>query len=166
LLCEKERDWIMARTPKIVANIRQEIAIRYLRAEDRERFMQSFRKAGLHRGWALAIRALQLGGGEMQKMVVVLASAYAIALPSATRAACSVVGFYSCAAGCGASLKPDWPRVEFVQGSEYRFWNEKGQPTEQHEWPINLIYMGMENSCICLLLQREDINAHAERLTS
>jgi tetratricopeptide (TPR) repeat protein len=47
LLCEKERDWIMARTPKIVPNIRQEIAIRYLRAEDRERFLQSFRKAGL-----------------------------------------------------------------------------------------------------------------------
>jgi hypothetical protein len=65
----------------------------------------------------------------MQKMVVILASACAIALPSAAHAACSVVGFYSCAAGCGASLKPDWPRVEFVQGSEYRFWNEKGQPT-------------------------------------
>src|SRR5215207_272442 len=46
-LCEKERDWLMARAPKIVANLRQELAIRYSRAEDRQRFMQSFRKAGL-----------------------------------------------------------------------------------------------------------------------
>src|SRR5215207_91312 len=46
-LCEKERDWLMARAPKIVANLQQEMAMRYLRAEDRQRFMQSFRKAGL-----------------------------------------------------------------------------------------------------------------------
>jgi TolB-like protein len=46
-LCEKERDWLMTHAPKILANIRQEMAVRYVRAEDRQRFMQSFRKAGL-----------------------------------------------------------------------------------------------------------------------
>jgi hypothetical protein len=46
-LCETERDWLMAHGPKIVANLRQEMVIGYLGAEDRERFLQSFRKAGL-----------------------------------------------------------------------------------------------------------------------
>jgi TolB-like protein len=46
-LCETERGWLMARAPKIVANLRPEMAIRFPRAEDRERFLQSLRKAGL-----------------------------------------------------------------------------------------------------------------------
>jgi tetratricopeptide (TPR) repeat protein len=46
-LRDKERDWLMARAPDIVANIRHEVAIRYLRKEDQERFLQSYRKAGL-----------------------------------------------------------------------------------------------------------------------
>jgi TolB-like protein/tetratricopeptide (TPR) repeat protein len=46
-LCEKEREWLLARAPKVIANVRNELATRYLRAEDRERLLQSFRKAGL-----------------------------------------------------------------------------------------------------------------------
>ena len=46
-LRDKERDWLMANAPKIVANIRHEVAIRYLRAEDQTRFLRSDRKAGL-----------------------------------------------------------------------------------------------------------------------
>jgi TolB-like protein len=46
-LLKVEREWLLAHAPKIIANIRQELAIRYLRAEDRERFLASFVKAGL-----------------------------------------------------------------------------------------------------------------------
>jgi TolB-like protein len=44
---KRERDWLMERSPSIIANIRQELAARYLRAEDRQRLIQSLIKAGL-----------------------------------------------------------------------------------------------------------------------
>jgi TolB-like protein len=46
-LRDKERDWLMTHAPDVVANLRHELATRYLRAEDQERFLQSYRKAGL-----------------------------------------------------------------------------------------------------------------------
>lgn len=43
----RERDWLMAHAPNIIANIRSELAIRVARAEDIDRLIGSLRKAGL-----------------------------------------------------------------------------------------------------------------------
>ncbi len=43
----RERDWLLAKAPKLVANLRTELAIRVARPEDIERIMLSLRKAGI-----------------------------------------------------------------------------------------------------------------------
>ena len=44
---KRERDWLIANAPTTLANIRQEIATRYLRPEDQQRLIRSLAKAGL-----------------------------------------------------------------------------------------------------------------------
>ena len=44
---KRERDWLVANAPTTLANIRQEIAIRYPRPEDQQRLIRSLAKAGL-----------------------------------------------------------------------------------------------------------------------
>jgi hypothetical protein len=43
---KRERDWLMEHSPAIIVNIRQKVAVRYRRAEDRQ-LLQSLIKAGL-----------------------------------------------------------------------------------------------------------------------
>ncbi|MCX5580504.1 hypothetical protein [Kaistia terrae] len=43
----REREWLQAHVPKLLANLRPEIAIRVVRPEDVEHLMQSLRKAGI-----------------------------------------------------------------------------------------------------------------------
>jgi TolB-like protein len=43
----QERDWLLAHAPKLVANMRSEVAMRFARPEDSERLIGSLRKAGL-----------------------------------------------------------------------------------------------------------------------
>lgn len=43
----REREWLQAHVPKLVANLRPEIAIRVVRPEDVEHLMQSLQKAGI-----------------------------------------------------------------------------------------------------------------------
>lgn len=43
----RERDWLRAHVPKLLANLRPEIAIRVVRAEDVDHLMGSLRKAGI-----------------------------------------------------------------------------------------------------------------------
>ena len=43
----REREWLMAHAPRLVANLRSEVALRVVRREDVDRFLQSLRKAGL-----------------------------------------------------------------------------------------------------------------------
>lgn len=43
----REREWLEAHVPKLLANLRPEIAIRVVRAEDIDHLMQSLRKAGI-----------------------------------------------------------------------------------------------------------------------
>lgn len=43
----RERDWLVAHAPKLVANVRSELAMRVVRTEDIDRLIGSLRKAGL-----------------------------------------------------------------------------------------------------------------------
>jgi hypothetical protein len=43
----RESDWIMANAPKLVTNMRQELAIRFADASNRADFIGSLKKAGL-----------------------------------------------------------------------------------------------------------------------
>jgi TolB-like protein len=43
----RERDWLLANSPSKLRNIRQQMAIRFARPQDRERLSRSLRKAGL-----------------------------------------------------------------------------------------------------------------------
>jgi tetratricopeptide (TPR) repeat protein len=44
---KRERDWLIAHSPELIANIWAWTAVRYARSEDRERFVRSLQKAGL-----------------------------------------------------------------------------------------------------------------------
>jgi adenylate cyclase len=43
----RERDWIVANAPKLVRNMRQELAIRFADPGNRDDFITSLKKAGL-----------------------------------------------------------------------------------------------------------------------
>lgn len=46
-VAEAERDWLLTNAPKLIANIRTELAIRIARPEDIDRLIGSLRKAGV-----------------------------------------------------------------------------------------------------------------------